>query len=414
LLAARLFWLVIFISDRRTPFVANFTEEVRMTFQGRLLSVGFRGPGFDQMRFIAATIVLLHHCRGIQYPKIQLDPLYHYSGGYMDFGRFAVVIFFAISGFLVTPGLMRSGSVVDYAVNRTARIFPGLIVNVALTILLLGPILTRLPLTSYFTDPGTYVYAKNISTLTVNNLPGVVSRDGSPLIVNGALWTLHFEVLCYIALAMFWAAGLLSRRTAFLAVWLASYAIYIAISMDPTFKNILTERLLALDPRLDRLLTFDSLFVFFGSGVLLYLFRELIPNSLAFACAASVLALVAMPLGAGSIFMPICLPYLVIFCGLSSLPGKALLRHDVSYGVYLIHAPILIAFGVALPDVHTWWVGAVTVFFVTLVLAYSSWMFVEGPALKKKKTVSNWIQCRIEQIMPPLRASDPLQPPAAE
>jgi peptidoglycan/LPS O-acetylase OafA/YrhL len=267
---------------------------------------------------------------------------------------------------------------------------------------------------SYFTDPGTYVYAKNISTLTVNYLPGVVSRDGSLLIVNGALWTLHFEVLCYIALVVFWAAGLLSRRGFLLAVWLASYAIYIAISVDPTFRDIVTERLLALDPRLDRLLTFDSLFVFFGSGVLLYLFRELIPFSLAYAFAASALALAAMPLGAGSIFMPICLPYLVIFCGLSSLPGKAVLKHDVSYGVYLIHAPILIGFGVALPDVHTWWIGAVTVFLVTLVLAYASWIFVEGPALKKKKAVLNWIQYRIEQIRPPLRESDPLQPPAAE
>src|ERR1700730_3749205 len=128
-----------------------------MTFHGRLVSVAFRGPGFDQMRLVAATIVLLHHCRGIQYPKIQIDPLYHYSGGYMDFGRFAVVIFFAISGFLVTPGLVRSGSVLDYAVNRTARIFPGLIVNVVLTMLVLGPILTTHSLTSYFTDPGMYL-----------------------------------------------------------------------------------------------------------------------------------------------------------------------------------------------------------------------------------------------------------------
>jgi peptidoglycan/LPS O-acetylase OafA/YrhL len=165
---------------------------------------------------------------------------------------------------------------------------------------------------------------------------------------------------------------------------------------------------------LDRLLTFDSLFVYFGCGVLLYLFRERIPFSLVLACAAFALALVALPLGAGPIVMPICLPYIVIFCGLSSLPGRALLRHDLSYGVYLIHAPMLIAFGVVFPDMHIWWIGAATVFLVTLVLAYMSWRFVEGPALERKKAVSSWIQRRIELITSPLRASSAAQPPAAE
>jgi peptidoglycan/LPS O-acetylase OafA/YrhL len=91
-----------------------------------------------------------------------------------------------------------------------------------------------------------------------------------------------------------------------------------------------------------------------------------------------------------------------------------LLRHDLSYGVYMIHAPILVAFGLTFPNMHTWWVGAAAVFLVTLVLAHVSWIFVEGPALRKKKAVSNWFHRRIELIMPPLRASNPVQSPAGE
>jgi peptidoglycan/LPS O-acetylase OafA/YrhL len=322
----------------------------------------------------------------------------------MDFGRFAVVIFFAISGFLVTPGLLRTANVVDYAVHRSVRIFPGLIVNVLLTMLVLGSILTTHSLVSYFRDPQMYLYAKNISTLTVRYLPGVVASDGNPVIVNGALWTLHFEVLCYIVLGLFGAFGLLSRRSFFLALWCVSYAIYIAISISPTFVNVLFERLS----------TFVSLFVYFGSGVLLYLFRARVPFSPVLACAALALALVALPLGAGPIVMPICLPYLMMFCGLSALPGKMPLRHDLSYGVYLIHAPILVALSLTFPNMHIWWIGAVIVFSVTLVLAYASWTLVEGPALKKKKAASNWVHRRIESIMLPFRAPDPVQPPAAE
>ena len=376
-----------------------------MTFQDKLALTSFKGPGFDHVRLFAAIIVLLHHCRGLQYPDIRDDPLLHYSAGYMDFGRFAVVIFFAISGFLVTPGLLRTANVVDYAVHRSVRIFPGLIVNVVLTILVLGPILTTHSLASYFRDPQTYLYAKNILTLMVNYLPGVVASDGSPVSsINGALWTLHFEVLCYILLGLLGAFGLLSRRNLVLALWCASYAIYIAIETSPPFAAILS----------GRFSTFVSLFVYFGGGVLLYLFRARIPFSPILACAALALLLAALPLGGGSFAMPICLPYLMMFCGLSVLPGKVPLKYDLSYGVYLIHAPILLAFSLAFPNMHIWWIGAAVVFLVTLVLAYASWIFVEGPALSKKKVVSNWVHRRIASIVPPLRTRTPAQTAATE
>lgn len=359
-----------------------------MTFQDKLVLTSFRGPGFDHVRLVAAIIVLLHHSRGLQYPDVRDDPLLHFSAGFMDFGRFAVVIFFAISGFLVTPSLLRTGSVVNYAVHRSIRIFPGLIVNVALTIFVLGPILTTVPLRSYFSDPQTYLYAKNILTLVVNYLPGVVGSDGNQVSVNGVLWTLHFEVLCYILLGMIGALGLLGRRNYVFLLWCLAYAIYLAIWMAPSFAAILPHRFS----------TFISLFVYFGSGVLLYLFRSLIPFSPILACASIAVALVALPLGGGPWVMPICLPYLMVFCGLSALPGKVPLKHDLSYGVYLIHAPILLAFSLTFPNMHIWWVGAVVVFLITLVLAYLSWVCVEGPALSKKKAASNLAQRFIKPI----------------
>ena len=112
--------------------------------------------------------------------------------------------------------------------------------------------------------------------------------------------------------------------------------------------------------------------------------------------------------------MPICLPYLMMFCGLSVLPGKVPIKHDLSYGVYLIHAPILLAFRLTFPDMHIWWIGAAVVLLVTLVLAYASWIFVEGPALSKKKVVSNWVHRRIASIVPPLRTPTPAQTAATE
>jgi peptidoglycan/LPS O-acetylase OafA/YrhL len=356
-----------------------------------LVLTSFRGPGFDHVRLVAAVIVLLHHSREIQYSDFQKDALLHYSAGYMDFGRFAVVIFFAISGFLVTAGLLRRASVIDYAVHRSVRILPGLIVIVLSAMLLLGPILTTRSQASYYGDPHTYLYAKNILTSMVRYLPGVVGSNGSPIVVNGALWTLHFEALSYIALGLLAAFGLLWHRAFVFGLWVLTYAIYVAIEKSPPFAGILSERFLI----------FISLHVFFGSGVLLYLYREHVSHSPIWACAALALVLVALPLGGGAIVMPICLPYLMVFCGLSVFPGKFPLKYDLSYGVYLIHAPILVAFRVSFPQIQNWWIGAAIIFVVTLFLAYLSWTFVEGPALSKKKVVSEWVRRRIEWVIPP-------------
>src|ERR1700720_1810015 len=126
------------------------------TFGDQLVAKAFRGPGFDQIRLAAATTVLLHHAHGFDYDTL-VDPLFTYSGGFLHFGLLAVLVFFAISGFLVTPGLVRSGDLISYATNRVLRIFPALIVVIIATMLLLGPILTTMSPASYFSDPKLYL-----------------------------------------------------------------------------------------------------------------------------------------------------------------------------------------------------------------------------------------------------------------
>jgi peptidoglycan/LPS O-acetylase OafA/YrhL len=363
-----------------------------MTLRERLVAISFKGPGFDQIRIAAATVVLLHHCRGIEYADIRIDPLYHYSGGEIHFGFLALAVFFAISGFLVTPSLLRSENVIDFSAHRILRIFPALTVIVIASMALLGPVLTTFSPTAYFSDPYLYLYAKNLTTLTYDFLPGVINKDGHPIIINGPIWTLHFEVLCYATLALASMLGLLRRRSLFLILLLASYGIHLAMRFDPTLVAVLP----------DRFLTFIKLFVYFGSGAVLFIFADRIPFSMPFAIGAVALIVAALPFGLGAVVMPICLPYFIIFCGLSALPGQALVKkRDLSYGVYLIHAPIVVAFGLLLPNFRTWWLAAVVVLCVTLALSYLSWTFVEEPALRRKKDVSNWLNGRFDEWCAP-------------
>jgi peptidoglycan/LPS O-acetylase OafA/YrhL len=357
-----------------------------MTLHERLVAISFRGPGFDQIRIVAATVVLLHHSHGIESGNLRVDPLLDYSGGYIHFGFLAVAVFFAISGFLVTPSLLRSENVIDFASHRILRIFPALIVVVIASMVVLGPILTSVSPAVYFFDPNFYRYAKNILTLTYDYLPGVINNDGQPIIINGALWTLHFEVLSYAALALASMLGLLRRRSLFLILVLISYVINFAMSVDPTLAAVLPHRFL----------TFIKLFVYFGAGATLFIFADRVPFSMPLAIGALVLSIVALPFGLGAIVMPLCVPYIVIFCGLSALSGQRLLKHDLSYGVYLIHAPVLVAFTLLFPNLRIWWLVAMIVFVITLVLSYLSWTCVERPALGQKKDVSSWLNSRFD------------------
>jgi peptidoglycan/LPS O-acetylase OafA/YrhL len=358
-----------------------------VNIEDRLIATSLRGPGFDQIRLAAATVVLLHHCRGVEHPNIQIDPLFNYSGGFVNFGLLAVLVFFAASGFLVTPGLVRSGNVIEYAVNRAIRIFPALVMVVLATILIIGPALTNLSQRSYFSDPELLLYAKNVLTLTHNYLPGV-TENGHPVIINGSLWTLHFEILSYAALALMSILGALHRRRFFLIVCSISYIIYVLINFEPSIMRSLP----------DRFTTFIGLFVYFVFGASLFIFRARIPFSGTLVIGASAIIFAALPLGLGPIFMPVCLPYITILGGLSVLPGGPLVKHDLSYGVYLIHAPIMVTVVLLFPGLRTWWAVAAIVFVVALILSYLSRTLIEGPALSRKKVVSTWISSCVVPI----------------
>jgi peptidoglycan/LPS O-acetylase OafA/YrhL len=361
-----------------------------MTLQERFVATSFRGPGFDLIRFVAAIVVLIHHCSGLKYADIRVDPLFHYSGGFIHFGFLAVVVFFIIGGFLVTPSLLRSENMVDFASRRIIRIFPALIVVVIASMVVLGPILTTLPLSTYFTDPKLYFYAKNLLTLTYNYLPGVMNKQMNPIVVNGALWILHFLLLSYAALALTAMLGILRRRNRFMILFLVSYGIYLVISLDPTLVTVLP----------NRLLTFIKVFVYFAAGATLYIFSDRVPFSKTLAIGAFALVVVALPFSFGAVVMPLCLPYIIVFCGFSALPGRRLLKHDLSYGVYLIHCPILVVVILVFPNFGTWWLAAMVVFLITLVLSYLCWTFVEEPALRGRKELLNWLTGRFLAFYP--------------
>ncbi|WP_271079221.1 acyltransferase family protein [Aurantiacibacter sp. MUD61] len=342
------------------------------TFKDAYAAHGDRAPGFDTLRLIAASAVVLHHAGALSHDIVRDDVIYAFSERYTHLGLLAVSVFFALSGFLVTPGLLKSGSVLDYLSRRFMRIMPLLATVVLLTIFVVGPLLTSLPLERYFTAQETWAYLRNITTLLSLTLPGVTSYDGGSAI-NSPLWSLHFEWLCYGILAAGSFTGMLRYRWAFALLYVSAIAALTGIfgpSPDAA-QNAWTYLLLYL-------------FAYFGSGVLIFLFRDIIRWSLTLMVVALVALLLSLWSGVGGIIAPFLVTYLVVGCGLIRFPwGGVLAKVDLSYGVYLTHS-VMLTLLVHYTGLQSWLGLFGAGLALSMLAAWLSWRLIERPALRHK------------------------------
>lgn len=333
-------------------------------------AVGKNAPGFDTLRLLAAGTVVLHHAMALQLDIIHDDLLFQWSRGYTTIGFMSVCIFFSLSGFLVTPGLTASGDIIGYLSRRFMRIMPLLVAVVLATVFIIGPLATRLPLNRYFTDPMTWAYLKNITTSLSLGLPGVVNQTGGHD-VNGALWTLRYEWMCYLLLAVAASVGLLRVRKVMLILWL--------VAMVFTFNGYQGQGVVQ-----GRWIVFANLYCYFGCGVVLSLYRDRIPVSQGLALTALLGLFAVFLMGLAKFFAPALTTYLVACLGLVRWPwSKWLSKSDLSYGIYLLHGPSMVL-------LLAYWspTSFVPLFLATLSLALTlallSWTYLEKPALRHK------------------------------
>ncbi len=362
------------------------------TLREAYAAVDNRGPGFEVLRLVAASAVVLHHSLKIEHDIIRDDWIYQYSGGYIQLGLLAVSVFFALSGFLVTPGLVKSGNVIGYLSRRFMRIMPLLTTIVVVTALVIGAIFSTLPPSEYYASSTTWSYLKTITTFLSLQLPGVVDYDGGDTI-NGPIWTLHFEWMCYLLIAGLAAIHLLSKRWIFLALYvLAALTLYFTFSQAPA------------EDLGGRLFAFLFLFGYFGAGVLFYLFNNVVRWSPLLMALTLVLLIAVYATPFDYLFAPILTTYLVVGIGLVKFPETPLTTGvDLSYGVYLSHSVILMM----LMNIYPFQSGLI-LFSVCLVLSYLTafltWNFIEAPALKYKQWPEELARRAMGKLFPASKA----------
>src|SRR5258707_701549 len=113
----------------------------------QLVRTNNQPTGFDYLRLILATAVIASHTVPTAYGKVV--ETHFLSGPIRPVVALILLMFFALSGFLVAGSLDRSRTIALFLGLRVIRIFPALGVEVILSALILGPIVTILPLPAY-------------------------------------------------------------------------------------------------------------------------------------------------------------------------------------------------------------------------------------------------------------------------
>lgn len=339
---------------------------------------------FNLLRMLAATAVIYSHSfpflQGYVpqgWPNWHGDWLFDLTD--IDSGRMAVEVFFVMSGFLVGQSLDRRGLLKDYFVARALRILPGLYAAVLFCAFGVGLVMTTLPAREYLLSLKLLKYLVfNFSLLHGwdQMLPGVFSHNPEGGRVNNSLWTLTWEVLMYLLLALAFVGGLLRRRAILLALTLAVYA-FVAINRETHAVS---------QPYVQVVTIFFS---YFFVGTLLWLYRDRIPlNGWTTLAALAGVALCWMAYkdhAQARALSPALEAYAVI--ALALVPAGPLRLYnrlgDYSYGTYIYAFPLEQSLVVLLPGLtpHRLFAYALA---LTLPFAWASWTFIEKPALALK------------------------------
>lgn len=339
-----------------------------------------RENNFKLLRMLAASAVLLSHSFLLSRGPAVPEPLAAETG--YSLGVAAVIVFFAVSGYFITKSFDRRAMLADFVAARVARLFPALIVALLLTAFVLGPLFTTLPVSDYFRQPGTWIYAPQNALLVRQRfaLPGVFAGNPFAGVANGSLWTLKYEVACYAGVVIAGFAGLLRPRTVPLILLAAAAAMVIVPGGD-----------MALSARVAVLCGGFAL----GAGI--YVYRHHVPISGLILVALAVLALLTRETRLFPLCYTLALGYGALVVGFADFaPLRAYNRlGDYSYGTYVYAFPIGQATFVLMPTLGPWGLIAVT-FPITLVLAVASWVLIENPALTHRHRLAALIRLKRE------------------
>jgi peptidoglycan/LPS O-acetylase OafA/YrhL len=327
-----------------------------------------RDNNFNLIRFIAALGVLVSHAWPIALGPGTAEPLEALTGH--SLGGLAVYVFFATSGYFIAASFARSNSATVFLRARALRLFPGLAVSLLLVGFGIGLWVTSLPAGDYLSHRQTWSFVLRNLTLASPQytLPGVFAQNPYTT-VEGSIWTLFHEVLCYGLVFLAGIAGILRNRRA-MTLALIFYGL---LWLLPVF---LPHAVPA------RLMQTRELSLPFVLGIGFWVWRDYLPLS-------TLAALGLLGLSALAKDSPLGFPLLILavsyatFCCAYVPKGRIRAFNrlgDYSYGIYIYAFPLQ-GLVVWLAGPQSPLTNILLALPLTLLCAVLSWHLIEAPAL---------------------------------
>lgn len=299
-----------------------------------------RYPNFEIMRLFLAGQVAFAHA------WFWVDPNFGWDGLVM-----AVPSFLAISGFLVLKSYEETRSWRAFMRKRLLRIGPALLLSFILCLVLLDSLTAWNSILNWLTG-GLYTL---------------------PYRANGPLWSLAWEELAYLVLAVLWGLGAYRRPV---CIWML-----LAASLG------LCWLLRDWDPH-SRIISF--LAPAFFTGNLMYLYRERLLNT------HPAVPWIALYLGIQANYLPemswfgggalaVAESLSIVWVGMAGARMQPRSMPDISYGLYIYHMPFLMLLA-SYSDIKSMPLMVAAMCASVIPFSLVSWYLVEKPALRFKRS----------------------------
>ncbi|MGC0418514.1 peptidoglycan/LPS O-acetylase OafA/YrhL [Embleya sp. AB8] len=379
-------------------------------FSGRDNSIGL-------IRLLLATAVVVAHAH-ILGGFGKREPGNGFTGLQVGLGRMSVYGFFVLSGFLITRSGMRT-TTGRYLWHRLLRILPGLWVCVLFTAFVAAPIMFRHQQGSldgfwrHGEGPFDYVRANwwtGLRQLDISNILATGKKAGHAFDpgFDGALWSLSYEMICYVVVAAMAWSGVLrgSRRfvlllTALLYGWIVMDLVNAPGWRGPQNTNgtnihvpILSE---FIGPLHSQYLIYLSFL--FCVGMLFQLYQERIPVNDVLGVVSIVALFASMRFGGFFVIGFPAFAYALMWLAVRlPKPFRVVGRkRDLSYGIY-IYGFVVEQFLVVLGYNRHGFLAYLGLSLVgTFVLAAGSWYLVEKPAMRLKDWTPSLFRSRLPE-----------------
>lgn len=322
----------------------------------------------NAVRLAMAIGVILWHSFPLVGQDVEFHPLRQFMAEVWVDG------FFAISGYLITSSWIRRPDLRAYVSARAFRILPAFWVCLIVTAFVAAPVGVRLQMGDaralmLTSAPYEYIASNAFVWMFQFDIGGTPNDVPYPHVWNGSLWTLGYEVLCYIAILLLGVCGLLLKRFTIPAAFVGAWLVLVASEF------VELPSIVAAGGR------FSLMFL---AGALIHQYRDSVCATWSLVGVGTVLTIASMWLPDYRMLGAVPWAYVVIVAGILLKHRRLVLRQDLSYGTYIYAFPIqqLLVIGGAATLNPLLFAALATV--ATIPAAAASWFLVEKPAMALK------------------------------